>query len=402
MKLRCALVLFLAACVCSFGQSASTILSSLRIKGATSDGGDPKYENYVPRLDTNGTLAVSVMPDLLYTNIYKHVDEFGSESQRREIELMRDGLDSKIEAAKDLIVSNMNAVVDSAVSNVWLNIEEHEKDPMFNYIFHNDGVAIGYGAESTTNAAYQIGTGTNSAQNTFKVFDTVLVGQNGEVPSNSVPWAASSARLETINSDLKNSKVSKLGDTMFGDISVNLEGVYLFTLSSTTEVVKILGCMSISSGDNRSARLSGTIAYKRAAYDGRYIQYKDTGVFELYEDNTIDGFSGIFDLPGDATGQMRLAIYNYTPTNLNELVCTVYETGEQETQVVIPVGQVNEAAGSRILEDAVRNSIYMKMTDSGLSREPVPARYIDLVSPSDNVFRIVVNDSGELHILRLK
>lgn len=211
MKLRCALVLFLAACVCSFGQSASTILSSLRIKGATSDGGAPKYENYIPRLDGSGRLDYSFMPtNMLFSDIMDSLDERGVEFNTE----LTFSVSNTLAAAISNQFESFNWLAHEAASNAVITaLDAARNDPIimeYSYdksavsvpIFTNmTTVAIGSGA-AANDGAWQLGTGTNSIPDTLMFRSTVLVGGNGELPASTAPWACTTNVLNGVSNEL--------------------------------------------------------------------------------------------------------------------------------------------------------------------------------------------------------
>ena len=214
MKLRCALVLFLTACACAFGQSASTILSSLRIKGATSEGGDPKYENYIPRLSSDGRLDYSFIPtNAVFDDIVSILDDTGVKFNTEYTLAVSNSLGEAISnqfARFDWLAYEMSTqAVEIAIDRAkhdndimeYRNDKAALSEPLFTNMF---SVAVGAGAKAE-NGGWQFGSGTNTTEETLKFYSTTLVNSSGEVPQESVPWAASTNALNNVSNMLSSS-----------------------------------------------------------------------------------------------------------------------------------------------------------------------------------------------------
>lgn len=244
MKLRCALVLFLTACVCAFGQSASTILSSLRIKGATSEGGDTKYENYIPRLDKQGLLDPTFIPSsVLSSNIIGELDyrgvEFNTELTMAVSNSLAFAISNQFDRFNWLAYNiSTNAVimaVDAAKEDSDIMEYRNDKSSFYTPVFTNmSSVAFGRGA-SANYGGWQLGQGTNVVEKTLRFYSTVLVDSRGEVPQDSAGWAVTTNSLNSVSSELSSaiSEVSNRISAIETTIPTNL------LLRSETKVWKL-------------------------------------------------------------------------------------------------------------------------------------------------------------------
>ena len=231
-------IVLLSLAVSSFGQSASTVLSSLRIRGATSEGGDPKYNNYVPRLNSDGFLDVSFLPPDMYTNVYASIDDTGSKHDQELIDNLRtnmlDILDQQYMRFDGLAYAMYTNAVASAIASAKTDPEiskysydQHEST--LNLYTNAVQVAVGKGAR-TEDECWQIGAGTNSIRGTLKFRNTVLVNTRGEVPEDSIKWAVPTNVLTTAVSNL-NTQITAESNRVS-----KIEG--LLTLGQTNLVMK--------------------------------------------------------------------------------------------------------------------------------------------------------------------
>lgn len=232
MKLRCALVLFMTACACAFGQSASTILSSLRIKGATSEGGDPKYENYVPRLGPDGRLDYSFMPtNSLFSDIIDELNENGVQFNTEYTTAVSNSLAFAISnqfnrfdwLAHEMATNAVGMALDAAKEDDDIMEYRHDKGSVYTPLFTNmTSVAFGRGAKA--NNGWQLGEGTNSLPNTLQFYSTVLIDSDGFIPRSTAPWAATTNSLNSVSTALSSaiSEVSNRVSAIETTIPTNL------------------------------------------------------------------------------------------------------------------------------------------------------------------------------------
>lgn len=398
MKLRCALVLFLAACVCSFGQSASTILSSLRIKGATSEGGDPKYENYVPRLDTNGTLSLSILPPLMYTNIYSYINEHGSEFDQSQIRALNDNIDNVVARQLNNAMTNIFNYVDTTADTITNSIPLLEKDGLFHAFITNSSVAIGYGASCSTNNAYQIGSGTNNTENTLQFMSTVLVGQDGTIPRESVPWAAVETNVFSSIDNLYSNKVSIYGDKIQGRYEYS-SGDYAAIVSSTNFVpVNVHGLLLYKSSNATNAEFVGEIVIDDTADTfeaGRYLEYIRTNTV-VYADSR-----GEFKLDFACFGGSVTNTINFS---VNEATCTVTGTDlngfpfecKSPFKSVVPV-KLEDVFVDLFKHLNLRNPSGIRLRDIA---EPVD--FFEMKTKEGKIYRYSPREDGSIIYTRVK
>jgi hypothetical protein len=224
MKKLTAVLLVLVAASLSFGQSASTVFSTLRIKGVTSEGGTPKYSNYAPRLGNDGKLSVTFMPDNLYSNVYEYVDQHGSAYDRAILNSFIDGINNTISS----LSLQIGVAASNAVMGITNSIYKYEKDPFFTAFTNSNGFGLG-GGSCVYGESWQIGAGTNTTEGTLKFLDSTVIDEFGEVPTNTVPWAATRYDFTNAINRIDESYAPLSGGFTFtGDFSIDT-GVFAVT-----------------------------------------------------------------------------------------------------------------------------------------------------------------------------
>lgn len=373
----------MTACVCAFGQSASTILATLRTRGSTSTGGEAKYENYLPLLGPGGRLDYSFIPtNSIFTDVFDWVNENGSKRDQDELNNLSVLLNYKIDSSVVLATNTAATVANTVVSNLIVTLDEHESDPRFFEYISTNQVAIGKGAVADADNAYQIGTGTNTTSNTLKFMDTVVIDASGNIPSEIAPWAVNRNDLDSATNILTSGKVSRSGDSMSGDLDILPTYLRAMSLSSNTNSVYLDGILTFSSLNDRDAE-----------FTGNYKVGLDTGRAELvftYASNNV--YRGSFSA-GETTVTVDM--------NVGSSPGVTYSVGG--SVLYSAPGTFEQAAGvSRMAERVYRHVNAKNPSGLTLADMNTPVMSVDLISPSENVFRLSITDDGDLIISKIK
>jgi len=199
-KLFTAVLVAFSLAIPVFGQSAASVLASLRIKGATSEGGNPKYSSYIPRLDSAGLLDYSFIPtNNVFVDVIDILDERGVKYNTLQLQEAVTNIYNELDlqfARFDWLSYMMysNAVNDAI-------IKAKQDAVLMKYINDQSVASISVFTNATT---MQIGSGTNSTPGTVQIKGTTVVDINGEMPYSSMPWSVNTNMLDAAVVALEN------------------------------------------------------------------------------------------------------------------------------------------------------------------------------------------------------
>lgn len=390
-----AIALAFALCAqLSAAQNASTVLSTLHARGTTRTGGEERYADYIPRLVDDGRLDYSMIPtNDVMSDVIEWVDTHGSRLDQRLLDAHAAEADIKVEQIRE----SLDASFIEFSSNLWANLGDTvptlERDRTALAYMASNSIALGEGAVSVTNDAYQIGCGTNGVPRTFKAFDTVLVDTNGVVPAVSVPWAISRVDATALVNEKVSDKVLRSGDTMTGPLALaTAYDTYVF--HETTNFVSLDAVLLV---DNRSgsitnpARLKGRIVAKRnSVSDGVTNTLRATSPVDLYlAPQSVDTWKQRFVIGLAGGGSItntftRSETFDRMTLEMSGAVSAVYTANKGSDRV-----SVDDVAVELCIGNMAPNPHGVTMRDI---QEPLP--FVDLVSPSGYIYRIKVSDDG--------
>lgn len=396
MKKLFTAILFAMCVLTSSAQSAASVLATLHIKGATSEGGEPKYGNYVPRLNGDGCLDVSFMPGNMYTNIYDWVNENGSEHDRQILNSFVDNFNSLLNFSINNLSSNLYVYVDDASYAITNSLSLYESDPVFNRLMFGEGVAIGSGAV-VSNGAYQIGCGTNTVSNTLAFFDTVLVDGDGQIPTNTISWAATREDLNAAINNAYATKVSKTGDSMSGlfaytnasysvarvavsnDFPMSASGILVYLpRPSETSVARFTGF--IKTDTPASTNLDRRIDYRFVDEDIPYTQGVGYTLYVSSESSVTNNITFKTQTTGD--GEVDIVFNGTTYTTALEYVEKVH---------------IDDVFGDLYRHMQTKNPHGITLKDI---QEPVD--FIEMKTAGGKIFRYYADEDGSLKYKRVK
>jgi len=402
MKFLNTIVVFLVACSCSMGQSASTILATLRTKGTTKEGGVPRYENYIPPLGPEGTLDYSVIPtNHVFTDVFQWVNENGSRRDQEELARLSENVTFRLDSTIEMATNTAMRVADSAVSNLIQNLATYETDPEFYSFVGSNRVAVGKGAQADANGAIQLGDGTNDVENTLKFRSTVLVDDSGYIPADSAPWAVSETDLIDATNSMGSAKVSKAGDSMTGDLSIRPGSVRAVALFYSTNSITIDGIMTYSTSSGSKAKICGSIKLReKSAESNECVIYIYKADIELdYSQDTANVYDGSFTVETEHEYSVDVHVnVGASPSVTYSVTCDGAEANEYTTTCEHIQNVIVQGVAETVFQmTTVKNYSGLTLNDIN-----TPVEHIDLVSPNGRIFRFHVSDDGDLFIKKLK
>ena len=382
--------------LCAFAQSPSTVLSTLHTRGTTSVGGDPKYFNYIPKLDERGLVSTTFIDTQYFIDLF---NERGSEVDQNRI----DAVESSLGPLADNIISNSVEIAANAASNAVSKFSEtlsdYESDPVFITWFESENNCVGKHAVSLYPTAIQIGAGTNTTAGTLKVLDKELICEDGFIPTNMLPWAATTNDVSNTYNSLVDILSPKDSPDFTGEVSIDSR-YDLIKFNKTSQRLSFDGSFMCLSGFGGCAQMAGVVIETHVdTQEHSYeIHYPVRGLAEYDSTNAcyrfnLENYSTNNSFYVDvlyATDHAKYCVRITKELDGVSTTCESYETDSEHASI----------------EDTARElKIHIETKNPhGITLEDIkePTSYIDLKSQGGNIFRIKVLDDGSITSTRIK
>ena len=395
--------------LCATAQSPSTVLSTLHTRGTTVTGGEHKYRDYIPRLDETGRLSFTVLPtNAVLGFVMDYVNEHGSDHDITLVEDLESTVMDRFDTEFTRYAWLSAEVYSNAVRTALNSVKHYEEDPVYLEHIGRTGieiytnastVAMGEGAIAVA-GSWQFGQGTNQVENTFRFKNTVLVDYSGAVPESSVPWAVTKQNFNEVTNELLHVTGGYVNDIGFPEIYTK----YLVTNNTSIPVCLVGSFISRRSVPTNMVFYGSVVYNNPAANDTAPIVYKENATLVFSRDNTASPYiiNGTY-YPINRYGHNKVRI----SVSSGGLVSYALVEGtdgiggeviENSTLALGPTTNGLSSVASRVL--AMDENTHSTTCD--LSTPQPPVDYVDLKSPSGNIFRIRVSDDGEMILTRVK